>query len=101
MEDQLLSIAQAAKKMGVNRSRIYVWIKQERIIPVTEIVRYGKEGTKTREVFRIPESQCIIPKAHKPGPKHPDLPRLITPYLVRTKKRKPKPIKRQQRVDLP
>lgn len=100
MEENLLSVLEAAKKLQVNRSRIYVWIKQGRLPVVSVTIRRGKEGTQTREVWRIPDSKCLIPKSKKHGPKPPDIPRLITPYTGNPRPKKKKPPKRKQPVEL-
>ena len=101
MEEKLLTVPEVAKRLEVSRVRIYIWIRQGRIVPVEIKTRYGKEGTKERVVYRIPESQCVIPKSKKPGVKPPEVPRLITPpSKFPPKKRKKKPPKRKQPVEL-
>lgn len=69
MEEKLLSVIEAAKKLEVSRECIYIWIREGRLPFVTITVLRGKPGTQPREVWRIPESKCVIPKARKPGPK--------------------------------
>lgn len=101
MDDPLLTIPEVSKRLSVSRVRIYLWIRQGRLKAVEIKTRYGKDGTKERIVYRIPESQCIMPKAVKPGPKPKEIPRIVTPpSKFPPRKKKPKPIKRQQRVDL-
>lgn len=100
MDEQLLTIPEVCKRLGIGKSRIYVWIRQGRLKTVETKTRYGKEGTKERIVYRVPLSQCIIPKAVKPGPKPPDIPRLTIPPSKYPRNKKKKRIQRRQQTDL-
>lgn len=92
MSEKLLSVADAAKKLGVRRCRIYVWILQGRI-PTTK-VPHPLPHLAHKEVVRIKESDCIIPKAKKPGPKKdPNAPRLKPVY---PNPNNPKPVKKKK-----
>lgn len=63
MEETLLSIIQAAKKLEVTRQRVYVWVRAGRI----PSIKFTND--KGQEVTRILESNCVHPKMLKPGPK--------------------------------
>jgi excisionase family DNA binding protein len=100
MEENLLTIPEVAKRLEISRVRIYIWIRQGRMKAVEIKTRYGKKG-KERTVYRIPESQCVIPKAKKPGVKPPEVPRLVTPpSKFPPKKKKPKKPNRKLPVEL-
>lgn len=103
--EKLLSVAEAADKLGVSRVRIYVWIRQGRLPSIYVKAPYGKRGTsKERLVQRIPESKCVIPRYKKTGPKkNPDAKKLTlapTKHPEMRPNTKPKKPTRKKPVEL-
>lgn len=99
--EKLLSVKEAAARLGVSRVRVYEWIRQGRMEVVYVNAPFGKRGkTKERLVQRIPESKCLIPRYKKHGPKtNPEAKKLVKapskfpehdPTKNKHKKKKPK-----------
>jgi hypothetical protein len=90
--EPLLSIIEAAAKLGVTRQRVYVWVREGRIPTIKIDVPY-----EPYPVLRIKESDCVIPKTKKFGRKPKGTPR----PPQKAKKLGRKPYKRKQPVALP
>jgi hypothetical protein len=92
MEDEpLLSVIEVAKRLEVTRQRVYVWIRSGRM-PHTKI----KVPYERYPVVRVKESDCVVPKYKKSGPKFG-----TTKGIPKKRKLGRKPYKRKQQVHIP